>query len=162
MKIAILSDIHDHTENLERAIAYSPEVEMIICCGDLCSPFMIVEMGKKFSGPIHVVFGNNDGDLFRITTLAIKYPNIKLHGEYCELEIDGLSFAVNHFDNIGSALARGEVFDVVCCGHNHKAEIKQVGKTLMINPGEIYGKRTGTASFAIFDTKTRRAEKIEI
>jgi predicted phosphodiesterase len=69
---------------------------------------------------------------------------------------------VNHFDNVGRAIAKGEKYDVVCFGHNHKAEITPVGKTLIINPGEIYGGLSGRSTFAIYNTSTARAELIEL
>lgn len=158
MKIAIVSDIHDHSENLLRAIELSAGTDAMICCGDLCSPFIIFDFGRNYSKPIHIVFGNNDADRFRIANLAREFPQITLHGEYCELEFDGLTFAVNHFDNIGEAIGKGAAFDVVCFGHNHQHSIKRNANCSIINPGEVYGKRTGSATFVIFDTETRKAE----
>ncbi len=160
MKVGIVSDIHDHIDNLRQALSQLQEVETLICCGDLCSPFIIDEFGKGFAGgEIHIVFGNNDGDLFRIATRAAAYPHIKLHGEFCELELDGTRFAVNHFDNIGRALAKYDAYDVVCFGHNHQFEVAKVAGTLIINPGEIMGGLTGTASFVSYDTTTGSAEQ---
>lgn len=155
MKIAILSDIHDNSENLLRAIEMSADTDAMICCGDLCSPFIILDFGRNYTKPVHIVFGNNDADRFRIANLAREFPHLKLHGEYCELEFDGLSFSVNHFDNIGRAIAKGGAFDVVCFGHIHTRAIERHGKCIIINPGEVYGKRTGEATFVIFDTQTR-------
>jgi putative phosphoesterase len=162
MKVAILSDIHDRTENLRQALERCRGADVLICCGDLCSPFVLRDLCEGFAGPVHVVFGNNDGDLFRMAGVATGFPHVTLHGEYCELDIDGATFAVNHFDTIGRAIARGGSFDVVCFGHNHRFEITPSGKTLAINPGEIYGGRTGSATFVIYDTGTRKAERIDL
>ena len=49
--------------------------------GDLCSPFVIHHLGKGFKGTIHIVFGNNDGDLYRMTQNSQAYPHLSLHGE---------------------------------------------------------------------------------
>jgi uncharacterized protein len=87
---------------------------------------------------------------------------MQFHGECIELELDGKIFSVNHFDNIGRAIAGGEKYDVVCFGHNHKAEISLAGKTLLINPGEIYGGLSGHSTFAIYDTNTGKAESIAL
>ncbi|HWQ91373.1 MAG TPA: metallophosphoesterase [Clostridia bacterium] len=157
MKIAILSDIHDNLPLLRRALERCREADVLICCGDLCSPFVVKELGQGFAKPLHIVFGNNDGDRFRIALAASKFPHLVVHGEYAELELDSRTFSINHFDNIGRAIAKGGQHDVVCFGHNHQFEITTVGKTLIINPGEIYGGLTGRSTFAIYDTTTGQA-----
>lgn len=164
MKVAILSDIHDNIAKLHSALALVRDrsAEVILCCGDLCSPFIAKELGQGFSGPIHVVFGNNDGDRFRIAANAVKFPNLTCHGEYAELDLDQRSFAINHFDTIGHAIARGQQFDVVCFGHNHRFEITRQNRTLAINPGEIYGGLTGQSTFVVYDTTTHSAERIAV
>ncbi len=69
---------------------------------------------------------------------------------------------MNHFDNIGRALAPGGNFDVVCFGHNHQFAITPAGKSLIINPGEIFGGLTGHSTFVLYDTDTGTAEKVEV
>jgi len=164
MKIAILSDVHDNLVKLRSALTLVRDrsAEVVICCGDLCSPFVAKEMGQGFSGPVHIVFGNNDGDRFRIAANAAKYPHLHLHGEYVELSIAGRTFSVNHFDNIGRALARGQQFDVVCFGHNHRFEVSSQGRTLVVNPGEVYGGLTGQSTFVVYDTVTGTADRVAI
>src|SRR5579864_3924210 len=103
MKIAILSDIHDNLPLLRKALERCRSCDVLICCGDLCSPFVAAELGKGFSNPIHCVFGNNDGDRFRLATAASKFPHMQFHGEYVEMEFEGKNISVNHFDNIGRA-----------------------------------------------------------
>ena len=161
MRIAILSDIHDNIPNLRAALGRLEGVEELICCGDLCSPFIVDELGKGFEGPVHVVFGNNDGDRFRITQKAGGYGHINLYGELAELTLGGKRFAVQHFDNIGRAIAASGAYDVVCYGHNHRYEIVE-GATLQINPGEVFGGLTGAATFVIYDTATGEVTRCEI
>lgn len=43
---------------------------------------------------------------------------------------------------------------------DHTFHVKHIGKTLLLNPGEIQGYRTGTAGFAVLDTKTLKVEQI--
>ncbi len=160
MKVAIISDIHDHIDLLNRALQKIQTADVMICCGDLCSPFIMKTLGEKFSRPIHLVFGNNDGDLFRLGKVAGNFPQITLHGEVAELTLDDVRFAITHFDTIGRMLATSDAYDVVCFGHNHQYETSQVGNTMIINPGEVMGELTGTASCVLFDTDDRRVEKI--
>jgi hypothetical protein len=164
MKIAIVSDIHDNLVKLKTALALVRDrgAGVVLCLGDLCSPFMAKELGQGFSGPIHIVFGNNDGDRFRIAANAAKHPNLLFHGEYAELEFENRRFSINHFDTIGRAIAQGQQHDVVCFGHNHRFEIAQLGKTLLINPGEIYGGLTGQATFVVYDTTSGTAERVAV
>ena len=162
MKIAIISDIHDHRAKLQKALSRLQEADALICCGDLCSPFIIRDLGSGFSKTIHIVFGNNDGDLFRISKAATDFAHIHLHGEAADITLDGKRFAIIHFDNIGRMLATSDEYDVVCYGHNHKYEVAFEGKTLKINPGEIMGELTGASTFVIYHTQSGEVVKYEV
>ena len=162
MKIAVVSDIHDNIWNLEKALRRVRGCEVLICCGDLCSPFVIDILAEGFQGPTHIVFGNNDGDRYRLTLKAARHPHLHLHGEFAELALGGKSFAVHHYDDVARSLARGEVYDVVCFGHNHRYEVRRDGKTLLINPGEIMGglSEGQVATLVVFDTESGEVERI--
>jgi hypothetical protein len=170
MRIAILSDIHDNVWKLAAALDAVRGCDALLCCGDLCSPFVVHQLGRGFAGPIHAVFGNNDGDLFRITANARHYEHIRLHGELFRGEFDGQRFAMNHYDAIGRSLAASGEFDVVCYGHNHVFDMARIGRTLAINPGAIMGAtfapdgtRTDLAStLVIYETRTGQAAQFEV
>ncbi|HEX9926751.1 MAG TPA: metallophosphoesterase family protein [Anaerolineae bacterium] len=159
MKIAILSDIHDNVWKLAAALDSMGEVDTLLCCGDLCSPFIIGQLANGFGGPIHIIFGNNDGDLYRITQNAQPFEHVTLHGHYFQDTFDGKRFAMNHYPDIAGEIAASGKFEVVCYGHNHDYKIEPVGSILTINPGPIMGfnpiKKTDVAStFVIYDTRT--------
>lgn len=170
MQIAILSDIHDNVWKLAAAIEGVRHTDAIVCCGDLCSPFIVHQMGRGFSKPIHIVFGNNDGDLFRITANARGYDHVRIHGELFRGEFEGRRVAVNHYDGIARAIAASDEYDVVCYGHNHVYSVTRIGRTLAINPGAIMGatfaadgSRTDVAStFVVYDTRTDQASGFEV
>jgi putative phosphoesterase len=142
----------------------------MICCGDLCSPFILDQLARGFANPLHIVFGNNDADTFRITAKTAKYPHVRLRGEFFEEEFGSRRIAVNHFDNIALAIARGGQHDAVFYGHNHVFDIRTLGRTLALNPGSIMGcqfdaqaNRTDVDStFAIYDTKSGQAQGYRI
>ncbi len=159
MLVGILSDIHDNVPALRSALSELQAADCLICCGDLCSPFVINELGKGFAKDIHIVFGNNDGDLFRITNNSRNYPHIQLHGEMAELTLDGCRFGINHYDTIGRVFADSDRYDVVCFGHNHQFEISRVNQTTVINPGEILGTLSGSSTYVTWDTQAKQAEK---
>jgi predicted phosphodiesterase len=108
MKIAILSDIHDNIWKLATLLE-GLKADVLIFCGDFCAPFTLAQIAEGFSGPVHVVFGNNDGDQFLLVRVASKFPHVTLHGDFAELELDSRHVAVTHYPPIGQALARGSV-----------------------------------------------------
>lgn len=158
MRIAIVSDIHDNLWNLQAALHTIRDADTLICCGDLCSPFVIDELGQ-FERDIHIVFGNNDADLYRITAKAQKKSNCHLHGELFETVFGGKRVAVNHFDYLARPMAKSGDYDVVCFGHNHEFEVAYERECLLINPGPIMGARFPSGqwqdvmpTFVVYDT----------
>lgn len=164
MRIAILSDIHDHIPNLRVALSRLEGVEALICCGDLCSPFIVNELAAGFRGAIHIVFGNNDGDRYRITLNALsRRDTIQVHGESASLLLGGKRIFVHHFDDVGRLVAAAREHDVVCYGHNHEYELSRSRESaaLQINPGTIMGwhprKGNVPATYALYDSDTGAA-----
>ena len=79
MKIAIMSDSHDNIWKLDQALAKVKEADVLIHCGDLCSPFVIKHLGEwADEKPVYIVWGNNDGDRLAITSNAEAYKSIKI------------------------------------------------------------------------------------
>ncbi len=107
MKIAILSDIHDNVWNLKKALAMNElqETEAMLFCGDLCAPFIVKLLGMGYSKPIHLVLGNNDGDVAAIISNAASFSNIQIHGEYFRGEFGGKTLAANHYPDKARKLA---------------------------------------------------------
>ncbi len=169
MKLAILSDIHDNIWNLRAALGYirGASVDALICCGDLCSPFIIGLLANGFSGPIHAVAGNNEGDWRQIMVNAARAnkerdeaAQITIHGQFFEREFGDKRVAVNHYPEIALASAAAGQHDLVCFGHNHQYEIRHFQKTLALNPGTLMGYnplkagdvKDVEATFAVYDT----------
>jgi putative phosphoesterase len=161
MRIAVLSDAHDHLEHLRRALQRVQGCEVLLFCGDMCSPFTLREMAEGFAGPVHTVLGNNDGDVLLMTRVAQQVGDVTLHGDYAELELAGRRVAVVHYPRLAEGLAALGDYDLVCHGHDHQVRVEQVGNTLLLNPGEVMGWK-GRSSCAIYDTGTRKAEIVEL
>ena len=156
MVIAVLSDIHDNIWNLEKVLDELSQAEALLFCGDFCAPFTLAEIAKGFDGPVHVVFGNNDGDKLLLSRVAAQTDNVTLYGEYALLEIDGKKIAVTHYPELAQSLARSGLYDLVCHGHDHRRNVERVGDTLLVNPGEVMG-RFGVSSYAVYDTESKKA-----
>ncbi len=163
MKIAVLSDIHDHVWNLQDLLHGMPEADALIFCGDLCSPFVIDILAQGFAGQIICVDGNNRGDEAVIALKAAGFgPRFQrlgtfaelvevdgvllsraayepLHGDFAARQAGGPRLAVSHYPEVALAVAGAGRYDVVCYGHNHTFKIGRVGETLTINPGTVMG-----------------------
>lgn len=161
MQLAILSDVHDNIWKLEQTLPLLQDADALIFCGDFCAPFTLKQLAEGFSGPIHAVFGNNDGDRFLLSRIAAGFDHVRLHGEFAELELDGLRVAVNHYPEIARALASSGRYDAVFYGHDHTLHMEQVAKTHFINPGEIMG-RFGRSTFVRFDTLSREGGVVDV
>lgn len=160
MKIGIISDTHDNLWRLDEAIELLAGVDAVLHCGDLISPFMVHRLGKGLPGlPVHMVWGNNDGDKRAVSKVAEGYPGFTIYGELAEIEIGGLRIAINHYPEIARGLANSGLYDLVCYGHDHTAHKEMVGSTMLLNPGEVMG-LMGSASLAILDSDTREAQEI--
>jgi putative phosphoesterase len=167
MQIGIISDIHDNLWNLAATLDGVAPTDVLLCCGDLCSPF-VMDVLARFPREIHIVFGNNDADLFRITKKST--DRVRVHGEFFEAELGGKRVAMNHFDYLARPIAGSGLYDLVCYGHNHKFRVEGSGRTLLINPGPVMGAafytgewRDVPATFAIYDSTTHevRAYRLE-
>ncbi|MEN7548926.1 metallophosphoesterase family protein [Rapidithrix thailandica] len=170
MKIAIISDIHDHVWNLQAFLQQKAgEADVLLCCGDLCSPFIISMLGKGFQKDIHVVFGNNDADQFRITQNAFQLAKDRLfiHSELAEIELDSLKIAVNHYPNIAKPLFASGKYDLVCYGHNHQFHMFKEEGRFLLNPGPLMGYdpshgKDVPPTFILFDTSRKSAQGFQL
>jgi hypothetical protein len=157
MKIAVCSDIHDNLAALDEALDGMAEADVVLFCGDFNAPFTLKALAEGFDGPVHVVWGNNDGDQWLMTKIAMEAGNVAIHGIYGELELGGYKVALVHYPNIARAVAYSGLYDLVCYGHDHDGNAEWVEDTLLLNPGELMG-RFGPSSYAIVDVETGEAE----
>ena len=163
MKLAVLSDIHDNIWKLDAALSRLAAADAVLFCGDLCSPFTLDRLARGAGEkPLHVVWGNNEGDVRLMLKVTAGLAHLTLHGQLAELEFDGRRVAVNHYPEIARRLAESGAYDLVCYGHDHKAHEERLpGGALLLNPGEIMG-MYGRSTFALFGTASASAEFVEI
>jgi hypothetical protein len=153
MQIAVLSDIHDRLDHLERVMAAvrARGAERVFFLGDGCAPFVLNDLAERFAGPIDGVFGNNDGDRFLLCRVAARHSQMTWHDPLAELEVDGRKILLTHYPEIGRRLAKSGEADAVFSGHDHQRYQHRFGAALWANPGEIMG-RFGVVSFGLYDT----------
>jgi len=161
MKIAVLSDVHDNIWNLRKALARMEGADAMLFCGDLCAPFSLKMLAEGFGGPIHVVRGNNDGDMFLLLRVASQHEHVTFYAEaMADVTLGDRRIAVVHYPHLAQAIAPSGKYDAVFFGHSHQAAKKWEERTLVLNPGEVMG-RFGKATFALYDTEAHDADFVE-
>ena len=163
MIIAVMSDSHDNIWNLRKALAIIKKegTGMIIHCGDFIAPFMLIELDQA-GIPVHGVFGNNDGDKYLLTKLSLTtLTNISLYDPVGQVDIEDFKIGFTHQGIVGEGLASGGNFNLVCCGHSHEYLYNKIGRTTLLNPGEIMGKDS-LPSFCFVDTDTGKTDKVQL
>ncbi len=162
MKILVMSDSHDNIWKLDAAKEPIARADVIVHCGDICSPFMIRRLGQLSDGrPVHVVWGNNDGDTYLLGQVASAFPHVDLHGALAQIEVGGLEVAVNHYPEIARGLAKSGDYGIVCYGHDHNLHEERVGECLLLNPGELMGMK-GRSTVALVETSDRSVAWIDL
>ncbi len=159
MIVGIMSDTHDNLPAIKLAVDFFNEsgVDLVIHAGDFVAPFVAKEL-KKLRAPLRGVFGNNDGERKGL------YEALGIYDEILEVEADGMKMAVTHGtdERIVRALARSRLYDVVIVGHTHRYEIREEGRTILVNPGEVCGYLTGVRSVALLDTRGREVRIVNL
>ncbi len=163
--IAVISDSHDHRDNILKAVSIINErkVEALIHCGDLVSPF-VKRWFENFGGEFFGVYGNNDGErvyLKQILGQICKFPqNSNEH----IIELGGKRIYVSHMPKkeLIDALANSDMFDIILSGHTHLLVNRKQNNVLILNPGELCGYLTDKPTFAIINTETMEAEIVEL
>jgi uncharacterized protein len=162
MRLLILSDSHDRWDNLSKAITIGNErgCDVLLHAGDFISPPGI-ETLAEFRGDVHIVWGNCDGEKVGMERGIAVHSHITHHGDVMDAVIGTLRIYMNHYPGIAELAVLSQKYDLVVYGHTHDyREERSLHGTLLINPGEIQGYRTGVPTCAILDTKTGCVEKI--
>lgn len=164
MYIGILSDIHDHRDNLLWALGSLRDrgVELIFCLGDVVSPFIASELAQC-SVPTFLVFGNNDGDRAMIVKLSQAEGSCLslAYREFSEYEIDKKKYFLSHYPELAEAAALSGKYAAAFHGHTHRMRGELLGGIPIVCPGEICALATGRVSYAIFNTKDASFEHVE-
>ena len=146
MKICIVSDSHDNRALLETAVreAQAAGARTVLHCGDIVAPGTL-EVLRPYGLPVHVIHGNNTGDLYMMGRIAtLPASGVHYHGQDAGIELAGQRIFLVHYPHYAAAMATTGDWDLVCCGHDHRADIRRVDnmagrQTLLVNPGTVGG-----------------------
>lgn len=180
MKLGIISDVHGNAASLERALELMPDVDEVLCAGDLVSSFRfsnevvarLREIGAR------VVLGNHDLDVLaphgeRVRASAATDPTLLRwlaeQPERLDTQINGRRITMFHavpeppYGYVYAETPRMQQWsglgaDFVIYGHTHRALLHRVDDTLVINPGSAGQPRDARngfrSSFAVLDTQS--------
>ncbi|MBU2025763.1 MAG: metallophosphoesterase [Patescibacteria group bacterium] len=176
MLIGVISDTHNHLENLKLAINYLNKIKvaLVIHCGDWTSPSTLKPV-FKLKAKLKGVLGNCDTAV-SVYNHKLEYEwkpkknNIELFDKKLTVEVDGKKIAATHGHDqeLLQKLIQCHKYDLVCYGHFHKAKIIKDNHTLAVNPGSIagfYGRQIRLEimpTLAIYDTRKSIAEIIKL
>jgi hypothetical protein len=146
MKICLVSDSHDHRRLLASAVTEAKQLgaEVVLHCGDVVAPSTLHAI-TKLGLPIHVIHGNNTGDLFHLSRIAAESKGqITYYGQDAALTLAGKKIFLVHYPHYAKAMAATGDYDLVCNGHEHRARIEEIanvkgGTTLRLDPGTVAG-----------------------
>jgi putative phosphoesterase len=164
VKVGIVSDSHDRADALAQAVAEARAegAEAVIHCGDLIGA-QTVKPALVHGLPMHLIHGNNVGDTQALHRQSRASGGLlQYHGADARLELAGRRVFVVHYDDYGYAMACTGHWDLVCCGHSHKAEARRL-RTIqdtdawLVNPGTVAG-LAAPATWALADLAAMRFE----
>ncbi len=159
MKLGIISDTHDNVPMIEKAVDFfnKADVDLVMHAGDYVSPFSLkpfLTLESDFLG----VWGNNDGDKIALRNMAQGRIETSPHIETYKHK----KILLGHYFETLDALVSSQVYYLIIYGHTHKPEIRKVGKTLVVNPGECGGWLEGSSTIALANLEEQTAEIIEL
>jgi len=146
MKIGIVSDSHDNIPLLCAAVADAKQrgAEAILHCGDIVAPSTLEQL-QPYDLPLHVIHGNNTGDLYVLSKLShAKNSKIFYYGQDATFTLAGRKIFIVHYPHYARAMAITGDYDLVCCGHDHYVSVKHIDnnqgtQTIICNPGTVGG-----------------------
>jgi len=145
--IGILSDTHDHVDNIKKALRIFSDrnVDLILHCGDFVSPFALAPFKDLFC-PFAGIFGNNEGEKAGLTEMFSGHG--VLQEPPLQYRFKEYLFFITHIPFDFTTLAQSGTYTAILYGHSHVPEVKK-GKTLIINPGECCGWLAGKPTIGI-------------
>jgi hypothetical protein len=155
--VAIFSDSHDQIPNLKKALEFCQKngIDTIIHCGDLEKAETLIEAWPNdFKATIHFCWGNADKTDEIIKKQKI-FTQLKIYGQIGNIFLENKNIAFTHRIEKAKKLAETQKYDYIFYGHSHKPWAEKIGKTHLINPGDLSG-FIYQPSFAILDLEKNK------
>jgi putative phosphoesterase len=165
MKIAIISDIHDQSDNLKWAVQKIKElkVDQVFALGDYSSPYIVERLGLV-GVPVVAVWGNNDGDQVAMFKAVLSDENNQIYfkkGNFAEVEYAEGKYFLTHYPLLAENAAMSGKYDAVFHGHTHRQRNEIINNTPIVNPGKLAVYPDDKISFAVYDTENKKVKFFE-
>ena len=159
VKIGLISDTHDNVPMVKKAVEIfnKENVDMVLHAGDYVAPFALkplLSLESDFMG----VWGNNDGDKIALDRIA----QGKIVASPSLVTYEGKKILLGHYFETLEALISSQEFFLIVYGHTHGAEIRNEGRTLVVNPGECGGWLYGRSTIVLADLDNQTAELVDL
>ncbi len=162
MRIGLLSDTHNHLQNVERAVArfQAEGIHTLLHAGDITGPHVL----RVLAGfDVWVAQGNMDRDTGLGTLAAQLFGSGRMaKAHYLTLDVQRIALLHGDARSLLELLSRSGGYAYVIYGHTHTPRDEYVGRTRVINPGALGGSGWRPRSYAILDLKTGGLEYLRI
>ncbi|MEK7610207.1 MAG: metallophosphoesterase family protein [Patescibacteria group bacterium] len=167
MKYAIFSDSHDHYYNVTKALELVRDQKITrgIHLGDFCAPPVFDILAAEKSIHWTLVWGNVDGARAQTILRFREATNLDFtHDSFRELELENKKkIFLTHFPLLAQNAAKSGDYQAVFFGDNHLKSVETLANgTLLANPGELSGTRTGQPTFGIWDSESNEFEIVPL
>jgi hypothetical protein len=163
MKIGIISDSHDHHSNTLKAVEIFNEqkVDYILHSGDIISPFTAKAFAEVNSAKFIAVFGNCDGEKLLLKSTIEDFGGDIYEDSYTG-QIGDKRIFMTHKQGVLDEVVGSGKYDLVVYGHTHKQDVRKVGKTLVVNPGESTDWLTKKSAVVVLNVDDMSVEVISL
>ena len=125
------------------------------------SPFTARAFAELNGAKFIAVFGNNEGEKLFLKSVINSFGGDIY--EYCYKDtLGGKRVYMTHTPHNLEEIVASEMYELVIYGHTHKSDIRQEGKTLIVNPGETTDWITGEPQVVILDLASMETRIISL
>ena len=165
MRIGVISDTHNHLENVSRIVELfnAADVDRVVHTGDITQA-KTLEVLSGLEAPLHGVYGNNDLERDSLEAAATRFdfricdPPLEL--SWAEREIWVCHDPREFETRLDEAQSAGADPALILHGHDHRYRLEQRGDSLIFNPGECAGYLRGRNAVGVVDLNRLECEII--
>ncbi len=163
MLIAIISDTHDSHHGVKAAVKICTEhrPQYILHAGDITSDWTIFQLSQIPDAKLIAVLGNCDNDPQPIID-AVQSLGGEIHQPPWKGEIAGKNFYMTHKPDHIEYVAESKNYNIVIYGHTHQQDIRQIGQTLLINPGLARSGFGSPGSMVLLETESMTVQNFSL
>ena len=162
MRVGVMADSHDRVPAIETLLRRFMDsgVGLVMHAGDYCSPFSLAPFSDAQIALLGV-FGRNDGDPEALKEAAARNMGNELYESPHSFDIGGQRIMLVY--DLADVRTRSlKSHAIVIHGSTHEYQVRTLGDTLLVNPGESCGWMHGVCTGAIVDLDTKEVERIEL